>query len=366
MSCPLSRDEEWQLRRKRVLDKINAVFKLDATGFLVLAVLLLRSSCAVQAADSFFAVVETTNEIRIASAQLEAVVNKRGYVTGIAGGSFLDQKTGFRDAGFGLDIVDWIMEPGSDEAYRDHLPGDLPYKFNNSYHGKIAKRSIEGPQICTQAKELSPKVIRGADFVAVQSHYRYHLAAPGKKAGSEWSQTIVFPAGKRYFVSSDKITTVNASEAMFLRLDMPGHIRHQHGDTFSEAYLSYLGRLPANEFLTNFPPDEKFIYRRGKERMPQRFIRAYHMRDLKTGREGPWLAGMTLDPAIVSEAWCHQRDYVCLIEEFGGRPVQPGQSFSAAFVVGFFDSIGEMERVYDQCRGAKEVTADAAGWRLER
>src|SRR5262249_34731432 len=32
----------------------------------------------------------------------------------------------------------------------------------------------------------------------------------------------------------------------------------------------------------------------------------------------------------------------------------------------FFDSIEEMERVYDQCRGAKEVTADAAGWRLER
>src|SRR5438874_2784089 len=41
---------------------------------------------------------------------------------------------------------------------------------------------------------------------------------------------------------------------------------------------------------------------------------------LKTGNDGPWLAGMTLDPGVVSEAWCHQRGYVCLIEEFGGRP----------------------------------------------
>lgn len=337
-----------------------------SVGFLLLGALILGPARAAQAEDSLFTVVETTNQIRIASPQLEAAVNQRGYVTGIAGGSFLDKKTGFRDAGYGLDIVDWIMEPGSDEAYRKQLPGDLAYQFNNSYHGKIAKRSIEGPQICTQAKELSPRVIQGPDFVAVQSRYRYYLAAPGKKSGSEWNQTIVFPAGKRYFLSSDKITTVNASEAMFLRLDMPGHIRHQRGDTFSEVYLSYLGRLPASEFLANFAPDEKFIYQRGKERMPRRFIRAYHLRNPKKGQEGPWLAGMTLDPAIVSEAWCHQRDYVCLIEEFGGRPIKPGESFSAAFVVGFFDSIEEMDRVYDQYLGGKEVTADASGWRLER
>jgi hypothetical protein len=335
-------------------------------GFLLLGALILGPGHGVRAADSLFDVSETTNQIRIASPELKATVNKRGYVTGIAGGSFLDKQTGFCDAGYGLDIVDWIMEPGSDEAYRNQLPGDLAYQFNNSYHGKIAKRSIEGPQICTQAKELSPKVIQGADFVAVQSHYRYYLAAPGKKTGSEWNQTIVFPAGKRYFVSSDKITTVNASEAMFLRLDMPGHIRHQRGDTFSEVYLSYLGRLPASEFLANFAPDDKFMYKRGKQRIPRRFIRAYHLRDPKTEREGPWLAGMTLDPAVVSEAWCHQRDYVCLIEEFGGRPIKPGESFSAAFVVGFFDSIEEMDRVYDQYRGGKQVTADASGWQLKR
>src|SRR5919109_220819 len=71
---------------------------------------------------------------------------------GVEAQSFLDKKTGFRDQGYGLDIVDWLMEPGSDEAYRDHLPGDLPYLFNNLVHGKRPKRSIEGPQICTRAK----------------------------------------------------------------------------------------------------------------------------------------------------------------------------------------------------------------------
>ena len=114
------------------------------------------------------------------------------------------------------------MEPGSDEAYRDQLKGDLVYLFNNSYHGKTAKRSIEGPQICTRARELSPRVVQGKDFVAVTTSFRYQIAAPGKKTGSEWSQALVFPAGQRYFISSDKITSVNASDAMFLRIDMPG------------------------------------------------------------------------------------------------------------------------------------------------
>lgn len=311
-----------------------------------------------------FDVREDADQIRITSPQVEAAVRKRGYVSGVAGGTFLDRKTGFRDAGFGLDIVDWIMEPGSDAAYRDRLPGDLPYVFDNLVHGRRPKRCIEGPQICTQAKELAPEVVRGPDFVAVRSRFRYRIAAPGRQAGSQWEQTLVFPAGKRYFLSSDRIATVNASDAMFLRVDMPGHIRHQGADTFSEVYLSYRGRIPATEFKTDFPPDEKLDYRRDRDPLPRRFIRAYHLRDSKTGRDGPWLAGMTLNPSDVSEAWCHQRGYVCMIEEFGGRPIRPGQSFSAAFVVGFFDSIEEMEQVYDAHAGNSGLHADERGWRL--
>ena len=318
------------------------------------------------ASSSPIEVLENDEQIRITTSDLEGIVRKRGYVSGVAGGSFLDRSSGFRDAGYGLDIVDWIMEPGSDEAYRDRLPGDLPYLFNNLYHGKRAKRSIEGPQICTRAKELPTRVIRGTDFVAVEMNFKYTMAAPGKRTGSEWSQIIVFPAGKRYFLSRDKITTVNASDAMFLRLDMPGHIKHNAGDTFSEVYLSYIGRIPAREFFKDFSPDEKFDYRRDAGKIPRRFIRAYHLRDPKTGRDGPWLAGMTLAPSVVYEAWCHQRGYVCLIEEFGGQPIKPGESFSAAFIVGYFDSIDEMEHVYDRYAGYTDLEVNEHGWKLRR
>ena len=313
-----------------------------------------------------FRVTANEQRIKIESSALEASIRQRGYVSGVEAQSFLDKKTGFRDAGYGLDIVDSLMEPGSDEAYRDQLPSDLPYLFNNSYHGKRAKRSIEGPQICTKASKLSPIVIQGKDFVAVKQDYKYHLAAPGKKTGSQWEQTLVFPAGQRYFFSCDKITTVNSSDALFLRIDMPGHIKHKEGDNFSEVYLSYRGKIPAKEFLHDFPPDEKLLYVRGAEELPKRFIRAYHLKDPKTGKDGPWLAGMTLDPAVVSEAWCHQRGYVCMIEEFGGRPVKAGQSFSAAFIVGFFDSIEEMKEVYDRHAGHNYLEATSANWKLSK
>jgi hypothetical protein len=337
---------------------------LRVLAYLVATVFIMHSTCCNGAAE--FQISENDEQIVISSATLDAMIRKTGYVTGVAAGSFLDKKTGFRDAGFGLDIVDWIMEPGSDEAYRDQLEGDLAYLFNNSYHGKTPKRSIEGPQICTKAKQLSPRVVRGKGFVAVTSSFRYQIAAPGKKVGSEWNQVLVFPAGRRYFISSDRITSVNASDAMFLRIDMPGHIKHKQGDTFTEVYLSYEGRIPSSEFLKDFAPDEKFNYRRDSGGVPKRFIRAYHLRDSKTGGEGPWLAGMTLDPSVVYEAWCHQRGYVCLIEEFGGKPIKPGESFSAAFIVGFFDSIAEMEQVYDRYAGHTGLEVNKQGWKLIR
>lgn len=309
---------------------------------------------------------DSKERVEIETPQLKAAIRKTGYVTGIERQSFIDKATGFRDAGFGLDIVDWLMEPGSDDEYRDELPEEMVYRYGNAYHGDRPKRSIEGPQICTQAKRLDPKVIRGSDFVAVEQSFRYTTAAPGHEAGSKWTQRIVFPAGKRYFVSMDRIDAVNSSEAMFLRLDMPGHIRHDEGDTFSEIYLGYHGRIPSSKFLENFPPDAKYDFLRTRDESPERMIRAYRLRDPETGKQGPWLAGMTLDPTIVSEAWCHQRGYVCMIEEFGGRPIKAGESFSAAFVVGYFDSIDEMHRVYDEWKGHTGLVVDEKGWRLTK
>ncbi|HEX5105385.1 MAG TPA: hypothetical protein VFV87_16315 [Pirellulaceae bacterium] len=339
------------------------------TGLALLC--LLPSLGSIPAAEPI-EVVDTDDEIKIATPTLEATIRTKGYVSGVAAGSLVDKKTGFRDAGFGLDIVDWIMEPGSDAAYRDKLPQEMVYQFGNDYHGQRPKRSIEGPQICTKAKELSPEVIRGKDFVAITQSFQYQTAAPGKKTGSTWTQTIVFPEGKRYFVSSDRIDAVNGSEAMFLRIDMPGHIKHKAGDSFSEVFLSYFDQpIPSKEFLTNFAPDEKFNYRRDAweeagKKLPGRIIRGYRLRDPATGKEGPWLLGMTLDPAIVSEAWCHQRGYVCMIEEFGERPIKAGEHFSAAFIVGYFDSIEDANKVYDQHRDHSGLTVDATGWRLTK
>jgi hypothetical protein len=320
--------------------------------------------------DGEYTVSETPDEIVVATRQIEAAVAKHGYVSGIKASSFLDRKTGARDLGFGLDIADWIMEPGSDLAYRSELEAagnkDLIYQFGNAYHGRTAKRAIEGPQICTQAKQLSPEIIRGDDFVAIRQTFQFRNAAPGKKTGSTWTQVMVFPAGKRYFVSMQRIDAVNSSDAMFLRIDMPGHIRHKDGDSFSEIYLSYHGRIPSNEFARDFAPDARFNYERGKNPTPDRMIRAYRIRDRATGQAGPWLAGMTLDPSVVSEAWCHERGYVCLIEEFGGRPIKAGESFSAAFIVGYFDGIDEMNSVYDANKGKTTLVVDARHWALTK
>ena len=124
------------------------------------------------------------------------------------------------------------------------------------------------------------------------------------------------------------------------------------------------GTIAAGEFFEDFAPDEKFFYRRDDRRLPERFIRAYQLRDPTSATVGPWLAGMTLDPSVVYEAWCHQRGYVCFIQEFGGRPIKAGQSFSAAFLVGYFDSIDEMHRVYDRHKGHTALTVSEKGWKL--
>jgi len=337
-------------------------------------------------------VSEDDRAIRVETDRLEAVIPKKDlkqWMTGIEKGSFLDKTTGFREVGDGLMVVDWIMEAGSDAAYGDRLIAPdghgvgqyLWYENENDparreyalvCHGSShRKRAIEGPQLCHRMKPVQPEVIRGTDFVAVRTTYHYEYAVPGRRAGSCWTQTIVFPRGERFFALMDRIDSVNDSEEMFLRNDTPGCIRHQKGDTFSEVYLSYLSgpngvRIPSSEFFTPFPPDLKYGYRRDLNRTPERFIRAYHLRDRKTGQDGPWLAGLTLEPSVVYEAWCSQRagDIIVMIEEVHGRPVRAGESFSAAHIVGWFDGIEDMNRVYDRYKGHTALSADASGWRL--
>ncbi|MCZ2342366.1 MAG: hypothetical protein LC104_11305 [Bacteroidales bacterium] len=338
-------------------------------------------------------VIEDERAIKIVTDQLEAVVPKKNpkhWMTGIEKQSFLDKKTGFRELGDGLMVIDWLMEAGSDAAYSDQLhtteknglgrylwyenetdPARIDYAVYA--HGRTRrKRAIEGPQLCPWMKPVQPKVIRGKNFVAIETTYKYEFAAPGRKTGSRWTQLVIFPKGKRYFLLMDKIDSVNDSPEMFLRNDTPGCVRHNKGDNFSAMYLSHISDpqkqiVPAKEFFTPFPPDQKFNYRRDLHKTPERFIRAYHIRDPKTGQDGPWLAGMTLEPSVVYESWASQRinsDIIVMIEEIHGKPVKAGESFSAAHVVGFFDSIPDMHTVYDQYKGHTALAADATGWRL--
>lgn len=361
-------------------------------SLLVVAGMIVVTGTVGASEDDWVRVVEDERAIQVETDKLEAVIPKKDpkqWMTGIEKGTFLDKTTGFREVGDGLMVVDWLMEAGSDEAWSKdviapdgHGVGRYTWYTNETdpvrrdyarmAHGSShRKRMVEGPQLCHRMKPVQPEVIRGKDFVAVRTTYRFEYAAPGRKPGSQWTQLIVFPKGERFFVLMDQVESVNDSPEMFLRNDTPGCVRHEKGDTFSEMYLSYLGgpdgvHIPSSEFFTPFPPDLKFGYRRDLNHTPDRFIRAYHLRDPKTGNAGPWLAGLTLDPAVVYEAWCSQRPggIIVMIEEIHGKPVKAGETFSAAHIVGFFDSVEDMNRVYDRYKGHTALSADATGWRL--
>jgi hypothetical protein len=300
-------------------------------------------------------VQEKPDSLQMDTDALQARITKKGYVSGIAQGSFLDKKTGAREVGFGLHIMDFLLAPG----WRDD-----GYPRTKKLHGSLPKHYIEGPQICTQAKQLEPEVIRGKGFIAVRLKFQFTKPAKGMKAGSTWEQTLVFQPGVRYVLCSERITSVNAVDNLFYRIDMPGHIKHRKGDTFSQVYLSYHGKIPADAFAKDFAPDDRYHYQRQKGKVPGRMIRAYQVK--VKGKPGPWLAGMTLDPAAVSEAWCHQRGYVCFIQELHGKKVKAGESFGAAYVVGYFDDIPAMKKVYDKYKGANRIVIEKGKFRLEK
>ena len=361
---------------------------------IAIAAIAIAFGQAAAGADDWVRVIEDENRIKIETDRLEAAIPKKNpkhWMTGIEKGSFLDKATGFREIGDGLMVIDWLMEPGSDADWADEViakdgngvgryswytnetdPERRHYRIM-SHGSSHRKRMVEGPQLCHRMKPVEPEVIRGADFVAVKTSYRFEYAAPGRKPGSHWTQLVVFPKGERFFLLMDKVESVNTADELFLRNDTPGCVRHVKGDTFSEIYLSYLSgpegvRIPSSEFFTPFPPDLKYGYRRDTHCTPEHFIRAYHLRDKETGKEGPWLAGLTLEPSVVHAAWCSQRpgDIIVMIEEIHGRAVKAGESFSAAHIVGFFDDIEEMHKVYQSYKGHTKLAADKSGWRLEK
>src|SRR6266581_463775 len=133
-------------------------------------------------------VTEDDRAIKIETDKLEAVIPKRNpkqWMTGIEKGSFLDKTTGFREIGDGLMVVDWLMEPGSDEAWSDkviapdgHGVGRYTWHTNETdparrsyalmaHGGSHRKRMVEGPQLCHRMKPVQPEVVQGKDFIAV-------------------------------------------------------------------------------------------------------------------------------------------------------------------------------------------------------
>ncbi|MCC7491287.1 MAG: hypothetical protein IT204_03020 [Fimbriimonadaceae bacterium] len=343
-------------------------------------------------AQAWASVTDDGRALTVDTDLLQAVIPKRDplrWMTGIEKQSFLDKTTGFREIGDGLMVIDWLMEPGSDDQYADEVfapDGDGVGRYvwhenhrdaahieyaRNAHGSSHRKRMVEGPQFCHRLHPVEPTVLETADFVAVTTTAQFQYAAPGRVPGSRWTQVVVFPRGERWFVLMDRIECVNDSPELFLRNDTPGCVRHVGGDTFSEIYLSYLSgpqglRIPSSEFLTPFPPDLKFGYRRDLNAVPEHFMRAYHTRDPQTGAAGPWLAGLTLEPSVVYEAWCSQRhgDIIVMIEEVHGRPTRAGDVFSAAHIVGWFDDLPAMHATCAQYAGQTVLEVDPTGWRL--
>src|SRR5206468_751362 len=103
------------------------------------------ATSAALAADDAIRVDENADSVRIETDALTATIQKKGYVSGVAAGSFLDKKTGARDLGFGLHIWDFLMAPG----WRDDR-----YERDPKAHGNLPKHYDRGPQIRTQAKQF--------------------------------------------------------------------------------------------------------------------------------------------------------------------------------------------------------------------
>src|SRR5262249_12938232 len=90
--------------------------------------------------ETRFRVTQTDRYVQVDTDILQARVNKKGYVSGTAAGNFLDKKTGARDVGFGLHIMDFLLAPG----WRDD-----DYSRDPKGHGHLPKHHCEAPHVST-------------------------------------------------------------------------------------------------------------------------------------------------------------------------------------------------------------------------
>ena len=273
-----------------------------------------------------------------------AVTPKGKYRTGVLGGTFLDKKTGARDLGHGLNVTDFPCIPPTSREW------EQPPNLDPMVYGtRRLSVPVEGPQLCTASDlELDYDVAQEETFVLI--HQWFTFTKQDETPGSRWDEWLLFPDGKRFFFAFNKLTSGDRYPKLSLCGDWPGHIK---GDDFENIYLSYHGVILKDELSEDLPPDEKFLYQRDLDGVPERMIRAYQIK--VNGKPGPWLASMTLDPAMIWQGWCHRRGYICLIGFLGGIDVMPGDSFSNVNLVGYFDSIDEMNQIYDRYKCSKPI-----------
>ena len=163
-------------------------------GALNLALVIFVSLCPSPARAADPNVRITKDAIEIETDALVARIQTKGYVSGIAAGSLLDKKTGARDLGFGLHIMDFLLAPGwRDDGYsRDAEAARQPAQALRRRPADLhAGEGARSPRSST-ARTSSP------------SRCSFTFTKPGKgyKAGSTWEQTLVFQPGLRYFLSA--------------------------------------------------------------------------------------------------------------------------------------------------------------------
>jgi hypothetical protein len=146
--------------------------QLARRSVLVLASLALLPAPALRAqpAPATVEVRQADDHLQIDTEALQARIRKKGYVSGIAQNSFLDRKTGARDVGFGLHIMDFRMAPGW------RYDG---YQRNPKYHGNLAKHYIEGTANLHEGPGVEPRGDPGEGLRRGQAALPLHRGCQG-------------------------------------------------------------------------------------------------------------------------------------------------------------------------------------------
>ena len=267
--------------------------------------------------------------------------------------------------GFGLHIMDFLMAPG----WRDD-----GYERDPKVHGNLPKHYVEGPQICTQAKELPVEIIRGEGLRRGAAPLHVHTsparatrpARPGSRrsSSSPACATCSPPSGSPASTTWTTCSTASTCPATSSTTRQRRHLR---------AGLPQLPRQAASPpaaFTEDFGPDEKFLYQRKDGQVPERMIRAYQVK--LDGKPGPVAGRHDARPGggrprrgATSAATSR------FIEELHRRHVKAGETFGAAYVVGWFDDVPQMQQTYDRYKGrdadrpgGREVQREVAAPRI--